>query len=152
MTLATILARTVCSLTLALSTLPAIAADFPAPREGIWAARDFRFQTGEVMPELRLHYTTVGEPTGEPVVILHGTTGSGAALLSPGFGGELFGAGQPLDASRYFIILPDAIGTGKSSKSMPWTKSPSGSVIVATLPQPSSERNTIDVGAGIVKR
>ena len=68
------------------------------------------------MPELRLHYRTVGEPSGEPVVLLHGTTGSGASMLSPAFAGELFGPGQPLDASKYFIILPDAIGHGKSSK------------------------------------
>ena len=61
------------------------AAQYPAPKEGDWIARDFRFHTGEVMPELRLHYTTVGEPTGEPVLILHGTTGSGAGMLSPAF-------------------------------------------------------------------
>jgi homoserine O-acetyltransferase len=58
----------------------------------------------------------VGAPTGEPVLLLHGTNGSGTGLLNPGFGGELFGPGQPLDARRYYIILPDAIGTGKSSK------------------------------------
>jgi len=73
--------------------------------------RNFRFHTGEVLPELRLHYTTVGAPTGEPVLILHGTTGSGAGMLTPAFAGELFGSGQPLDASRYYVILPDAIGT-----------------------------------------
>ena len=84
--------------------------------EGSWVVRDFRFHTGEVLPELRLHYTTVGAPTGEPVLILHGTTGSGAGMLTPAFAGELFGPGQPLDASRYYIILPDAIGTGKSGK------------------------------------
>ena len=100
----------------ALAALPTLAADYPAPKEGDWVVRDFRFHTGEVLPELRLHYTTVGAPTGEPVVILHGTTGSGTGMLSPAFGGELFGPGQPLDASRYYIILPDAIGTGKSSK------------------------------------
>src|SRR6185503_18541724 len=92
------------------------AADYGAPQEGSWAVRDFRFHTGEVLPELRLHYTTIGARAGEPVLILHGTTGSGATMLSPGFAGELFGPGQPLDASRYFIILPDALGTGKSSK------------------------------------
>ena len=101
---------------LCLIALAAAAADYPAPKEGDWIARDFRFHTGEVMPELRLHYTTVGTPSGQPVLILHGTTGSGAAMLSPAFAGELFGPGQPLDASKYFIILPDAIGTGKSSK------------------------------------
>jgi homoserine O-acetyltransferase/O-succinyltransferase len=97
------------------STLAA-AADFPAPKQGSWVARDFRFHTGEVVPELRLHYRTVGEPGGEPVLVLHGTTGSGAGMLGPGYGGELFGAGQPLDASKYYIILPDALGHGQSAK------------------------------------
>ena len=78
--------------------------------------RDFRFHTGESLPELRLGYTTVGAPSGEPVVVLHGTTGSGAGMLTPAFAGELFGAGQPLDANRYYVILPDSIGTGESSK------------------------------------
>ena len=96
--------------------LPATAADYPAPKEATWTAKEFRFHTGEVMPELRLHYRTVGEPTGQPVLILHGTAGSGAGMLTPAFAGELFGPGQPLDATRYFIILPDAIGAGKSSK------------------------------------
>src|SRR5712691_9005421 len=104
------------SLIFTLTSLPGLAADYPAPQEGSWVMRDFRFHTGEVLPELRLHYTTVGAPTGEPVLLLHGTTGSGAGMLTPAFAGELFGPGQPLDASRYYIILPDAIGTGKSSK------------------------------------
>jgi homoserine O-acetyltransferase len=77
---------------------------------------DFKFHTGEVLPELHLHYTTIGAATGEPVLVLHGTTGSAGTMLTPGFAGELFGAGQPLDATRYFIILPDALGHGKSSK------------------------------------
>jgi homoserine O-acetyltransferase/O-succinyltransferase len=97
-------------------TISGHAADYPAPTEGTWVVRDFRFHTGEVLPELRLHYTTVGAPTGEPVLILHGTTQSGTAMLGPAFAGELFGPGQPLDAARYYVILPDAIGTGKSSK------------------------------------
>jgi homoserine O-acetyltransferase/O-succinyltransferase len=88
----------------------------PSPRSGSWSVKDFRFHTGEVLPELKLSYTTLGDPAGEPVLILHGTTGSGAGMLGPTFGGELFGPGQPLDARRYFVILPDAIGTGKSSK------------------------------------
>jgi homoserine O-acetyltransferase len=92
------------------------AADYPQPRDATWVARDFRFHTGEVMPELRIRYRTVGEPTGEPVLLLHGTAGSSASLLAPGFAGDLFGPGQPLDASKYFIILPDAIGAGGSSK------------------------------------
>jgi homoserine O-acetyltransferase len=101
---------------LSLIALSAAAQNYPAPKEGTWIARDFRFHTGEVMPELRLHYTTVGEPSAEPVLILHGTAQSGAIMLSPAFAGELFGPGQLLDASKYFIILPDAIGHGKSSK------------------------------------
>jgi homoserine O-acetyltransferase len=101
---------------LSLIAFAAAAADYPARSEGDWIARDFRFHTGEVMPDLRLHYTTVGAPSGEPVLILHGTTGSGGSMLSPAFAGELFGPGQPLDAGRYFIILPDAVGAGKSSK------------------------------------
>jgi homoserine O-acetyltransferase len=94
----------------------ALSADYPAPKEGAWVARDFRFSTGDVMPELRLHYRTIGDASGEPVLILHGTSGSGASMLTPAFAGELFGPGQPLDAAKYFIILPDAIGAGKSSK------------------------------------
>lgn len=97
-------------------SIPARAADYPAPKQGDWVARDFKFHTGEVMPDLKLHYTTVGEPTGQPVLVLHGTGGSGASMLTPAFAGELFGAGQPLDASKYYIIIPDAIGHGKSSK------------------------------------
>src|SRR5580765_3919613 len=92
------------------------AADYPAPRQGDWIAKDFKFHTGEVMPELRLHYTTIGEPSGQPVLVLHGTSQSGTAMLTPAFAGELFGPGQPLDATKYFIILPDGIGHGKSSK------------------------------------
>jgi homoserine O-acetyltransferase/O-succinyltransferase len=116
MTLIRVLAWAMWTLPFALPALPSLAADYPAPKEGSWVARDFRFHTGEVLPELRLHYATVGAPTGEPVLILHGTTGSGAGMLTPVFGGELFGPGQPLDAGRYYIVLPDAIGTGKSSK------------------------------------
>jgi homoserine O-acetyltransferase len=92
------------------------AANYPVPKEATWVVRDFRFHTGDVLPELRLHFTTVGDPSAEPVLILHGTDGAGTNLLNPGFAGELFGPGQPLDATRYFIILPDALGAGKSSK------------------------------------
>jgi len=104
------------ALAFALTSALASAADYPSPKEGDWIARDFRFHTGEFMPELRLHYRTVGNPSGDPVLILHGTGGSGASMLTPAFADELFGPGQPLDASKYFIILPDAIGAGKSSK------------------------------------
>ena len=110
------LVRSALSLAWVLTATVAWAADYPAPKDNDWVVRDFRFHTGEVLPELRLHYTTVGASTGEPVLILHGTTGSGAGMLTPAFAGELFGPGQPLDASRYYIILTDAIGTGKSSK------------------------------------
>ncbi|WP_426436275.1 alpha/beta fold hydrolase [Bradyrhizobium genosp. P] len=97
-------------------SVTAMAADYPAPQDGEWIAKDFKFHTGEIMPELRLHYTTVGAPTGQPVLVLHGSGGSAASMLTPSFAGELFGAGQPLDASKYYIIIPDSIGHGKSSK------------------------------------
>jgi homoserine O-acetyltransferase/O-succinyltransferase len=111
-----VLGRVIWPLIFALATLPGFAAEYPSPKEGTWVVRDFRFHTGEVLPELRLHYTTVGAPTGEPALILHGTTQSGANMLTPAFAGELFGPGQALDANRYYIILTDAIGTGQSSK------------------------------------
>ena len=100
------------SMAMAQATSPA----FVGQQEGVWVAKDFRFHTGEVLPELRLGYVTLGNPSHEAVVILHGTTGSGKGMLSSAFGGELFGPGQPLDASKHFIVLPDAIGTGQSSK------------------------------------
>jgi homoserine O-acetyltransferase/O-succinyltransferase len=108
--IATVLAMTLAAISVA------SAADYPAPKQGEWIAHDFKFHTGDVMPALKLAYTTIGEPTGEPVLVLHGSGGSAAAMLTPAFAGELFGAGQPLDASKYFIILPDAVGHGKSSK------------------------------------
>ena len=116
MKIRSLLARGLAGAAMALAAFAAAAAEYPAPKEGDFVARDFRFHTGEVMPELRLHYTTVGAPTGEPVLVLHGTAGSGTGMLNPAFAGELFGPGQPLDATKYFIILPDAIGAGKSSK------------------------------------
>jgi len=101
---------------LAFSVSRAAAADYPAPRDGEWVARDVRFQSGETMAALRLHYTTIGDPSGQPVLILHGTSGSGASLLTPAFADELFGPGQPLNARKFYIILPDAIGAGRSSR------------------------------------
>ena len=109
-------AALVLGLALTIGSAPAFSADFPPAQEGSWVVKDFRFHTGETLPELRLHYRTVGNPAGEPVLVLHGTTGSSLSMMSPAFAGELFGPGQPLDATRYFIILPDAIGTGKSGK------------------------------------
>jgi homoserine O-acetyltransferase/O-succinyltransferase len=108
--------RVLVALVLAFIAAPAIAADYPAPKTGEWVAKDFKFHTGEVMPELRLAYTTVGNPSGQPVLVLHGTTGSATSMLTPAFAGELFGAGQPLDAAKYYIIIPDSVGHGKSSK------------------------------------
>src|SRR6201997_2158024 len=99
-----------------LVSVTAMAADYPAPKQGDWVAKDFKFHTGETMPELKLHYTTVGEPTGQPVLVLHGSGGSAASMLTPAFAGELFGPGQPLDASKYYIIIPDDVGHGQSSK------------------------------------
>ena len=95
----------------------------PGPVEGDYIARDFRFGTGDALPALKLHYRTLGTPRRDAsgvvrnaVLILHGTGGTGEGFLSRTFGGELFGPGQLLDASRYFIVLPDGIGHGKSSK------------------------------------
>ena len=110
------------------------AADYPTPTEGDYIVRDFKFTSGETLPELRLHYRTLGKPekdaqgkTINAVLIMHGTTGSGAQFVErrpflptdlprPEFADELFAKGQPLDATKFFIILPDAIGHGKSSK------------------------------------
>src|ERR1700722_4541048 len=99
-----------------LVALPSVAAEYPTPVPADWVAHDFKFHTGEVMASLRLHYTTIGNPDGEPVLVLHGTGQSGHAMLIPAFAGELFGPGQTLDAAKYYIILPDAIGAGKSTK------------------------------------
>src|SRR5262245_4211789 len=98
---------------IAFASVPLHAAEYPTPRESDWVVRDFRFHTGETIPELRLHYTTIGEPSGEAVLVLHGTAGSAASLLTDSFAGELFGVGEPLDARRHFIVIPDAIGHGK---------------------------------------
>jgi homoserine O-acetyltransferase len=112
------------ALCLALATARA---DSPArgalPAEGDYVIRDFHFASGEMLPELRLHYTTLGQPRRDShgrvvnaVLILHGTGGSGRSLLNEHFAGVLFGRGQLLDSNRYFIILPDGIGHGKSSR------------------------------------
>jgi homoserine O-acetyltransferase/O-succinyltransferase len=108
-----------------LLTTPGLAqaADFPDPIQSDYVIRDFRFASGETLSELRMHYRTLGKPERDDkgvvrnaVLILHGTTGSGGNFIRKEFAGELFGKGQLLDASRYYLILPDSIGHGKSSK------------------------------------
>jgi homoserine O-acetyltransferase/O-succinyltransferase len=98
-------------------------ADYPSPTEGDYTIRDFKFASGESLPELRIHYRTLGKidkdaqgKTRNAVLITHGTTGSGAQFIRPEFAGELFGKDQPLDTTKFFIVLPDGIGHGKSSK------------------------------------
>ena len=110
------LRRALGALLLPLALIPAFAADLPPAQEHEWIIPNYTFKNGETLPELRLHYTTLGDPKGEPVLILHGTTGSARSMLKDGFADELYGAGQPLDASKYYLIIPDAIGTGQSSK------------------------------------
>jgi len=99
------------------------AADYPTPAEGDWIAKNFTFTTGEALPELRIHYTTIGKPQRDAggrivnaVLLLHGTGGNGRQFLSDSFAGQLFGPGQLLDGANHYIILPDGIGHGKSSK------------------------------------
>ena len=98
-------------------------ATFPNLRESDFVLNDFRFASGQTLPELRQHFITLGTPrknaTGDienAVLLLHNTTGTAKTWLEPGLGGELFGAGQPLAAARHFIFIPDIIGFGKSSK------------------------------------
>jgi homoserine O-acetyltransferase len=105
----------------AASILPA--ADYPAPTEADYTIHNFKFASGETLPELRIHYRTLGKINNDAsgkvtnaVLITHGTTGSGAQFIRPEFAGELFGKDQPLDATKFFIVLPDGIGHGKSSK------------------------------------
>ncbi len=99
------------------------AADYPQPIEGDVVLRDFKFASGESLPGLNMHYRILGKPQRDAagvvrnaVLILHGTTGSGAQFVRPEFAGELFGAGQPLDAAKYFVVLLDGIGHGQSAK------------------------------------
>src|SRR6188472_2933924 len=96
---------------------------YPPPVEGDFVARDFAFASGERMPEVKIHYRTVGTPRKDAdgvvrnaVLILHGTGGTGSGFLGTSYAGRLFSKGQPLDAEKYFIILPDNIGHGQSSK------------------------------------
>src|SRR5262245_56696777 len=107
--------------------LPAPAAvpstNYPAPHEADFVIRDFHFRSGESLPELRLHYLTFGTPVRDThgvvrnaILILHGTGGSCSQFLRSDFANELYGKGQPFDVTRYYLIIPDGIGHGKSSK------------------------------------
>ena len=95
----------------------------PPVTEGDYVIRNFKFNSGETLPELRLHYRTLGTPrknaqgvVTNAILVMHGTGGTGAQFIGRTFAGELFMPGQPLDAAKYFIVLPDDIGHGKSSK------------------------------------
>jgi homoserine O-acetyltransferase len=112
-------------LTLALLAPPSLwpATNYPAPVEADFVLRDFRFRSGQTLPEMRMHYLAFGTPQRDAqgivrnaVLILHGTTGSSRQFLRDEFAGELFGKGQPFDATRYFLVIPDNVGHGKSSK------------------------------------
>lgn len=103
--------------------LSQVAAAQPAPAEGDFSVADFALASGQSLPELRMHYRTLGQPrrgadgrVENAVLLLHGTGGTGAQFLSPQFANELFGPGQPLDTERYYIILPDNLGHGGSSR------------------------------------
>src|SRR5215813_12368413 len=111
------------TLLVALLSLPAMAQTGLVPTQGDFVLRNFKFESGEELAELKLHYRTLGTPRRDgagvvrnAVIVLHGTGGSGAGFLSEQFAGVLFKPGQLLDATKYFIILPDGIGHGQSSK------------------------------------
>src|SRR5664280_2356117 len=112
------------AIAVALAARSAPAQIVPQPQvSGDTVIRDFRFANGETLPELKMHYITIGRKlddgrgrTTNAVLVLHGTGGSSSQFLGPNFAGVLFGPGQPLDASRYFIVIPDGIGHGASSK------------------------------------
>ena len=115
--------RVILSLFIAFGSISVFAADYPAPQSGAFVVKDFQFKSGEKLPEVKLHYYTLGTPQKDSrgkvrnaVLILHGTGGSGRQFLTANFAGVVFGPGQLLDATKYFIILPDNVGHGESSK------------------------------------
>jgi homoserine O-acetyltransferase len=115
--------RTFSFFLMSLALFSAQAADYPTPTQGDVVLRDFHFSSGETMPELRIHYRTLGKPVRDAqgmvrnaVLVTHGTGGTGSQFLRPEFAGELFAAGGLLDPARYYIILTDGIGHGQSSK------------------------------------
>jgi homoserine O-acetyltransferase len=106
-----------------LVVFPAPAAEFPAPTEADYLISDFHFRSGETLPQARMHYRAFGSPRRDAqgivrnaVLVLHGTTGSSSQFIRPEFAGELFAPGQLLDAARYYIIVPDNLGHGQSSR------------------------------------
>ena len=116
-----------------------------APVQGDFVIKDFRFRSGGLLPELRLHYRTLGTPrrnaagvVTNAVLIMHGTAGSGAQFLRPEFSGELFRPGGLLDLRRYFIVLPDAIGHGQSSKPSDGLHARFPITVTATWSRPST--------------
>jgi homoserine O-acetyltransferase len=115
--------RLIAAFVLAINTVALSAAGYPPPNEADFVLRDFHFRSGESLAEVRMHYLTFGTPDRDAdgivrnaILILHGTTGSSAQFLRPEFAEELYGSGKPLDVSRYYLIIPDNIGHGKSSK------------------------------------
>jgi len=113
----------ICGLALLAMAACSWAAEYPPPQEGDYVIKDFSLRSGQSLPEVRMHFRTLGSPQTDKkglvcnaVLILHGTTGSGAQFIRPEFAGELFGEGQLLDARRYYLIIPDNIGHGRSSK------------------------------------
>ena len=92
-----------------------MAENYPKPEEHDYTITNFRFHDGSTM-DLKTHYLTIGNPDGQPVLILHGTNESARKMLNKGFAEALFGPGQPIDAQKYFLILPDSIGAGGSQK------------------------------------
>jgi homoserine O-acetyltransferase/O-succinyltransferase len=119
--------RVIVTLLILLTSTLLQAADFPKPEEGDYVLKDVKFASGETLPEVRMHHRTIGQPKRDDggrvtnaILILHATSGQSANFVEGAgktlFAGELFGAGQPLDATKYWIIIPDSIGHGKSSK------------------------------------
>lgn len=107
--------RVVAAACLVVLTSP-VFAEFPEPEPGNFVIKNFAFESGAVLPGMNVSYMTIGDPSGAPVLITHGTTGSAKSMLGEKFAGNLYGPGQPLDARKYFLILVDAIGSGNSSK------------------------------------
>lgn len=91
-------------------------ASYPEPQRDTYVIENFEFETGETLPEMKVGYLTIGDPSNPAVLVTHGTTGQATSMLNEKFAGNLFGPGQPLDAEKYFLILVDAIGAGESSK------------------------------------